>query len=176
MRAGGSAAPLLSIAALTLAPQVAAARAAKPATAETAPVSPEARQPGLPSADGSHPPRSQVVTRLLADVRAGKVRPSVPPCCIRCAERLSPLHVQWNEDAFLTPVLADDPLLFGLDVEDEDIVMGSIVEEEALPEGFGPLADSQAGGAGSLSSLRAENESLKLQARRAVSRWPRLHF
>jgi hypothetical protein len=78
--------------------------------------------------------------------------------------------VQWNEDAFLTPALADDPLLFGLDVEDEDIVMGGAVEEEALPEGFGPLAARQAGGAGSLSSLRAENESLKLQARRAVSR------
>ena len=58
----------------------------------------------------------------------------------------------WKDDSFLTPVLSDDPLLFGLDDEDEEM------------EGE-PAAED----ASSAEELRAENESLKLQARFSVT-------
>jgi len=69
--------------------------------------------------------------------------------------------VQWRDDAFLTPVLADDPLLFGLEVEDEDIVM------QQTDEGLGsePAPAGQRQGGGDAEALRAENEALKLQVR-----------
>jgi hypothetical protein len=60
---------------------------------------------------------------------------------------------QWRDDSFLTPVLADDPLLFGLDDEDEEMEL-----------------EPQAAASFSAEELRAENESLKLQAR---PRWHR---
>lgn len=55
---------------------------------------------------------------------------------------------QWRDDSFLTPVLADDPLLFGLDDEDEEMEL-----------------EPQAAAASGAEELRAENERLKLQAR-----------
>ncbi len=62
-------------------------------------------------------------------------------------------------------MLQDDTLLFGLDVDDADIVMEGVVEEEPMPEsGLGAMLVEQGGGS-SLAALRAENENLKLQAR-----------
>ena len=61
---------------------------------------------------------------------------------------------QWRDDAFLTPVLENDALLFGLDADFED---------DAAPD----AADDAAVGA-----LAAENETLKLQARAWLARVP----
>lgn len=64
---------------------------------------------------------------------------------------------QYLDDAFLTPVLENDTLLFGLDVDDADF-------GDAGDAGTGAAA---VGGAlrGADTALAVENELLKLQAR-----------
>ena len=58
-------------------------------------------------------------------------------------------------------MLADDPLLFGLDMEDDDIVMLHADE----PPCDDPIRAGDCGGGAASASLREENETLKLQAR-----------
>jgi hypothetical protein len=89
-----------------------------------------------------------------------RVRACLRRCRARCggrAEQRASLSAQYLDDAFLTPVLENDTLLFGLDVDEAD---------------FGDAADAGAGAAaaggaqrGADTALAVENELLKLQAR-----------
>ena len=66
-------------------------------------------------------------------------------------------------------MLADDALLFGLEMEDEDIVMQHA--DEGAP-GAAVAAGERLDAADETAALRAENETLKLQARPRVSSLP----
>ena len=80
--------------------------------------------------------------------------------------------MQWSDDMYLTPALPDDPLLFSLDVLDDDIHVSAAVEEEPVPEGAAELMQQTAGGG--LASLRAgtEEERLAMLERMAESAPP----
>jgi hypothetical protein len=80
---------------------------------------------------------------------------AVVPCWLCVA-------AQWRDDAFLTPVLDNDPLLFGLDVEDADFGDTLADADGVPPAAAGATA---VGVDAAVSALLAENESLKLQAR-----------
>ena len=58
---------------------------------------------------------------------------------------------------YLTPALPDDPMLFNLDVLDEDIHVSAAVEEEPVPEGAAELIQQTA-------TLRAGTEEERLAA------------
>ena len=66
------------------------------------------------------------------------------------------VRAQYLDDAFLTPALENDALLFGLDLDDADF-------PEA--EGASSAAAAAAPERAAESALAAENELLKLQAR-----------
>ena len=66
------------------------------------------------------------------------------------------MRAQYLDDAFLTPALENDALLFGLDLDDADF-------PEA--EGASSVAAAAVPESAAESALAAENELLKLQAR-----------
>lgn len=65
------------------------------------------------------------------------------------------MAAQYLDDAFLTPVLENDTLLFGLDVDDADFQEGGAASAGAAQTGQPEHAAD--------SALAAENELLKLQ-------------
>jgi hypothetical protein len=66
------------------------------------------------------------------------------------------LRAQYLDDAFLTPSLENDALLFGLDLDDADFQ-----DAEAASSAAALVAPERS----AESALAAENELLKLQAR-----------
>ena len=78
----------------------------------------------------------------------------------------APQHL---DDAFLTPVLENDALLFGLDVDEAEF-------QDAGDDPAGGAAAAGASERGADSALAVENELLKLQARPATSRLRALAF
>ena len=89
--------------------------------------------------------------------RLAAVQPRVSPVFAAAAVLTAPAcSVQHLDDAFLTPALENDALLFGLDVDDADF-------QEA--EGASSAAAAAAPERAAESALAAENELLKLRAR-----------
>lgn len=86
----------------------------------------------------------------------------IAPCELTPNATCGALPPQWRDDAYLTPALDSDPLLFGLDVEDAEF------EEDGAGTGVGVAADAHATTgskhADALAALLEENEGLKLQA------------